>query len=260
MAPAAAPTPVPISAPLPAPYPVPAPTAAPAPAPTAAPPSVPHAVVASVTSDRPITAEAILVFTVFVVIVPPPVCIPGNPRASTREWTPRATTRNWSPGRSQLDPTGKKVHSRRGKTYRSGKDRESHGTARREGGADHRRQQGHRPRPEPPVREGRRRGGLRGPKPRPRGGDGRSDQERRRAGAGGDRRCGDGGRRAEDGRGRRQGLRQARRPREQRGGRRPDQAGAGVHDRRLVLHDQLLPHHLLHVHPLRGAGDDQGGR
>src|SRR5258705_12871 len=80
MAPAAAPTPVPIRAPLPAPYPVPAPTAAPAPAPTAAPPSVPHAVVASVTSDRPITAEAILVFTDFVVIVPPPVCIRGNQR------------------------------------------------------------------------------------------------------------------------------------------------------------------------------------
>src|SRR5512132_2495383 len=69
MAPAAAPTPVPISAPLPAPYPVPAPTAAPAPAPTAAPPSVPHAVVANVTSDRPITADAILVFTDFVVMV-----------------------------------------------------------------------------------------------------------------------------------------------------------------------------------------------
>src|SRR5258705_12511095 len=88
MAPAAAPTPVPISAPLPAPYPVPAPTAAPAPAPTAAPPSVPHAVVASVTSDRPITAEAILVFTVFVVIVAPPARVPGNTRASRASGTP----------------------------------------------------------------------------------------------------------------------------------------------------------------------------
>ena len=39
-----------------------------------------------------------------------------------------------------------------------------------------------------------------------------------------------------------------------------DQAGAGVHRGGLVLHDQLLPHVLLHVHPLRGARDDQGRR
>src|SRR6185503_6154062 len=117
MAPAAAPTPVPMRAPLPAPYPVPAPTAAPAPAPTAAPPSVPHAVVASVTSDRPITADAILFFTDFVVMVHLltvllATCVPGSWRT-----TPRVDSGNWEPGRWRFTPAEKKVHSRRRKNY-----------------------------------------------------------------------------------------------------------------------------------------------
>ena len=53
------------------------------------------------------------------------------------------------------------------------------------------------------------------------------------------------------GRGRREGVRQDRHARQQRRRRRADQEGAGVHGRGLVLHDQLVPDVLLHVHPLR---------
>src|SRR4029453_566120 len=91
------------------------------------------------------------------------------------------------------------------------------------------------------------------------GGDGDREGRRRRGGRGG-RRRGRRGRRAAHGRGRGEGLRQDRHAREQRRRRRPHQAGAGLHDRGLVLHDQLVPDELVHVHALRGALDDQGRR
>ena len=136
----------------------------------------------------------------------------------------------------------------------------SHGTARREGRHHHGSVQGHRTRPQPVLRPRGRgrdlRGALGGARPRdrragPAGGRPRARRDLRRL---------EGGRRRAHGRRGGPGVREAHDADQQRGRRRSDPAGRGVHDGRLALHDPLLPDQLVRVHPLRRAGDGQGRR